>query len=27
MMREDLKDAEKDALCSREGYRVLGRNE
>jgi GDPmannose 4,6-dehydratase len=27
MMREDLKEAERDALCSREGYRVLERNE
>jgi GDPmannose 4,6-dehydratase len=27
MMREDLKDAERDALCSREGFRVLDRNE
>jgi len=27
MMREDLKEAERDALCSREGYRVLDRNE
>jgi len=27
MMREDLKEAEKDALCSREGFRVLDRHE
>jgi GDPmannose 4,6-dehydratase len=27
MMREDLKDAEKDALCSREGFRTLDRHE
>jgi GDPmannose 4,6-dehydratase len=27
MMREDLKEAERDALCSREGFRVLDRNE
>ena len=27
MMREDLKDAERDALCRREGYRTLVRNE
>jgi len=27
MMREDLKEAERDALCAREGYRVLDRNE
>jgi GDPmannose 4,6-dehydratase len=27
MMREDLKEAERDALCSREGFRVLERNE
>jgi GDPmannose 4,6-dehydratase len=27
MMLEDLKEAERDALCSREGYRVLDRNE
>ena len=27
MMREDLRDAERDALCSREGYRVMSHNE
>ncbi|WP_040857777.1 GDP-mannose 4,6-dehydratase [Thiorhodovibrio frisius] len=27
MMREDLKEAERDALCSREGYTVLDRHE
>jgi len=27
MMREDLKEAERDALCAREGYRILDRNE
>jgi GDPmannose 4,6-dehydratase len=27
MMREDLKEAERDALCAHEGYRVLNRNE
>ena len=27
MMREDLKDAEKDALCSRKGFRTLDRHE
>ncbi|WPL18850.1 GDP-mannose 4,6-dehydratase [Thiorhodovibrio winogradskyi] len=27
MMREDLKEAERDALCSSEGYRVLDRHE
>jgi GDPmannose 4,6-dehydratase len=27
MMREDLKEAERDALCAREGYRVLQRKE
>jgi GDPmannose 4,6-dehydratase len=27
MMREDLKDAERDALCRREGYRTLVRTE
>ncbi|MBK1699819.1 hypothetical protein CKO22_02495 [Thiococcus pfennigii] len=27
MMREDLKEAERDALCASEGYRVLRRNE
>jgi len=27
MMREDLKEAERDALCAHEGYRVLYRNE
>jgi GDPmannose 4,6-dehydratase len=26
MMREDLKEAERDALCSREGFRVFDRN-
>jgi GDPmannose 4,6-dehydratase len=26
MMREDLKEAERDALCSREGFRVLDRH-
>ena len=27
MMRSDLAEAERDALCAREGYRVLERNE
>ena len=27
MMREDLKEAERDALCTREGYRMLDRNQ
>jgi GDPmannose 4,6-dehydratase len=27
MMREDLKEAERDALCEHEGYRVLERHE
>ncbi len=27
MMREDLKEAERDALCQQEGYRVLARHE
>jgi GDPmannose 4,6-dehydratase len=27
MVREDLAEAERDALCAREGYRVLERNE
>jgi GDPmannose 4,6-dehydratase len=27
MMREDLKEAERDALCAHEGYRVLQRYE
>jgi len=27
MMREDLKEAERDALCRREGYATLKRQE
>jgi hypothetical protein len=27
MIPEDLKEAERDALCSREGFRVLDRHE
>jgi hypothetical protein len=27
MMREDLKEAERDALCRREGYQTPRRNE
>jgi GDPmannose 4,6-dehydratase len=27
MVREDLKDAERDALCKREGYKALSRHE
>ena len=27
IVREDLKEAERDALCSREGFRVLDRHE